>query len=938
MKEAKKFLSMFLAAAITVTSIGFATPQNVNAASGKQYAVEEQEAVVTASDGDLLCLAQAVSASDGLAKVVSPGEGEEKSSVYGDTWTSVNTALQSAKLVQAKGTDVTKQEVKNVLMGLESALKGLKVVTADNGQLAVEVTADDGDEALLDAAVSAANAKKQADYTVESWEAFKTALDAAKVLEAKKTTKRNVVCAIVALSHASVSLVAEEGGEPFVSPDQADIDELEKAVKAAEAKEETDYTEESWTPFAAALKTAQDMLTELDKAGNKVSKADVQKATKDLTDAMNALVEVGEAFVSPDQADIDELEKAVKAAEAKEETDYTEESWTPFAAALKTAQDMLTELDKAGNKVSKADVQKATKDLTDAMNALVEVGEAFVSPDQADIDELEKAVKAAEAKEETDYTEESWTPFAAALKTAQDMLTELDKAGNKVSKADVQKATKDLTDAMNALVEKEPEPLVRPSQADIEALNNAVAEADKKVEADYTVKSWEAFAKALKAAKDVQEALKEENNEVTKDQVVDATEELINKTEALENKPGVNKTALKAAIKAAEEKHQMDYTAETWYPFLAALVTARNVDADDNALQSKVDAATERLVAKTNALVLKPTEKVDKTELKAAIDAAEAKKEADYTAETWAPFAAALKAAKDTYANETAKQSDIETAIDDLAAATKALKEKEVVEPPVVTADKGKLKAAITAADKLKKADYTSSTWTKFEKALKAAKTVNNNSEATQSEVDKATTDLENAKKALKKVVKVKSIKISSEYGTSLKIAAGKSVTLKATASPSNATNKAVTWSIATKDKKYATVNKSGKVTTKKAGAGKTVTVTATAKDGSKKKKTIKVKIMKNAVTKITVKAPKSVKKNTVKANQKVSLTATVKTNGSKANKTLTWKSSNTKYATVDKKGKVSIKKAGKGKTVTITATATDGTKKKGTIKLKIKK
>ena len=182
MKEAKKFLSMFLAAAITVTRIGFATPQNVNAASGKQYAVEEQEAVVTASDGDLLCLAQAVSASDGLAKVVSPGEGEEKGSVYGDTWTSVNTALQSAKLVQAKGTDVTKQEVKNVLMGLESALKGLKVVTADNGQLAVEVTADDGDEALLDAAVSAANAKKQADYTVESWEAFKTALDAAKVL------------------------------------------------------------------------------------------------------------------------------------------------------------------------------------------------------------------------------------------------------------------------------------------------------------------------------------------------------------------------------------------------------------------------------------------------------------------------------------------------------------------------------------------------------------------------------------------------------------------------------------------------------------------------------------------------------------------------------------------------------------------------------------
>ena len=774
MKEAKKFLSMFLAAAITVTSIGFATPQNVNAASGKQYAVKEQEAVVTASDGDLLCLAQAVSASDGLAKVVSPGEGEEKNSVYGDTWTSVNTALQSAKLVQAKGTDATKQEVKNVLMGLESALKGLKVVTAEDGQLAVEVTADDGDEALLNAAKTEAAKKSQDDYTSETWSVFASALDAAKALNAKKTTKRNVVCAIVALSRASVSLVAKEEGpvDPFVSPDEADIKALNDALTEAEQKEEEKYTAQTWGPFAEALAAARNVKKSLDD-------------------------------------------------------------------------------------------------------------------------------------------------------------------GEKVTKKQVQDATKALVDAMNALVEKEPEPLVRPSQADIEALNNAVAEADKKNQAEYTEKSWVPFAKALADAKAVQAELAKEDNEVSKDQVVDATEDLINKTENLVGKPA-DKVALKAAIKAAEEKHQMDYTAETWYPFLAALVTARNVDADDNALQSKVDAATERLVAKTNALVLKPTAEVDKTELKAAIDAAEAKKEADYTAETWAPFAAALKAAKDTYANETAKQSDIETAIDDLAAATKALKEKEVVEPPVEPANKTKLNAAITAAGKLKKADYTPSTWSKFNTALTAAKTVNNNSKATQSDVDKATTALTNAQKALKKAVK--SITISSEYGTSLKIAAGKSVTLKATASPSSAANKAVTWSIATKDKKYATVNKSGKVTTKKAGAGKTVTVTATAKDGSKKKKTIKVTIMKNAVTKITVKAPKSVKKNTVKANQKVSLKATVKTNGSKANKTLTWKSSNTKYATVDKKGKVSIKKAGKGKSVTITATATDGTKKKGTIKLKIKK
>ncbi len=65
---------------------------------------------------------------------------------------------------------------------------------------------------------------------------------------------------------------------------------------------------------------------------------------------------------------------------------------------------------------------------------------------------------------------------------------------------------------------------------------------------------------------------------------------------------------------------------------------------------------------------------------------------------------------------------------------------------------------------------------------------------------------------------------------------------------------------------------------------------------------------------------------------------ASVKTTGKSANKTLTWKSSNTKYATVNKKGVITTKKAGKGKTVTITAASTDGANKKATIKIKIKK
>jgi hypothetical protein len=47
--------------------------------------------------------------------------------------------------------------------------------------------------------------------------------------------------------------------------------------------------------------------------------------------------------------------------------------------------------------------------------------------------------------------------------------------------------------------------------------------------------------------------------------------------------------------------------------------------------------------------------------------------------------------------------------------------------------------------------------------------------------------------------------------------------------------------------------------------------------------------------------------------------------------------SNNTKIATVDQKGIVTIKKNTSGKNVTIAATATDGSKKKATYKITIK-
>lgn len=72
-----------------------------------------------------------------------------------------------------------------------------------------------------------------------------------------------------------------------------------------------------------------------------------------------------------------------------------------------------------------------------------------------------------------------------------------------------------------------------------------------------------------------------------------------------------------------------------------------------------------------------------------------------------------------------------------------------------------------------------------------------------------------------------------------------------------------------------------------------------------------------------------------IAAGKTIKLTAKVKP-ANAADKSVKWSSSKTKYATVDKKGVVKIKKAGKNKTVTITAKAADGSGAKAVYKIKI--
>lgn len=132
---------------------------------------------------------------------------------------------------------------------------------------------------------------------------------------------------------------------------------------------------------------------------------------------------------------------------------------------------------------------------------------------------------------------------------------------------------------------------------------------------------------------------------------------------------------------------------------------------------------------------------------------------------------------------------------------------------------------------------------------------------------------------------------------------------------PSKA-SKSVKWK--SSNKKVATVSKSGYVTGKKKG---TVKITATSKKNKRAKKTIKIK-----VTNLKAKYVKMSKTSAILfPSDKTTLKATVKGSAGFYNQGVTWKSSNTSVATVNSKGSVTAKKAGKA---TITATEKGGSKK----------
>ena len=225
-----------------------------------------------------------------------------------------------------------------------------------------------------------------------------------------------------------------------------------------------------------------------------------------------------------------------------------------------------------------------------------------------------------------------------------------------------------------------------------------------------------------------------------------------------------------------------------------------------------------------------------------------------------------------------------------------------IVKPAENPADTTALTKEVETAKALAENDYTKESWTAMQTELQEAEELLAREDATQAEVDEALEHLKAAEAALVKVT------VTLDK-TSATVYTGKTASLKTT---SNDAAKTVTYT--TSNNAVVTVSSTGVVKGVKAG---TAVITANCGNAT-------------ATCKVTVKAPsvKFAKKSAVVYKGK---TATVKATLAGVS-SVTYKSSNTKIATVNSKtGTVKGIKAG-----TVTITATSG-KLKATYKLTVK-
>ncbi len=502
-----------------------------------------------------------------------------------DTWAPFAEALAAANAVNADA-NATQDAVDTALEALNNAVKAL---------------APKADKAALADAIAAAEAKDAANYTPASWEAANLAevIAAAKVVnDDANASDEDVTAALKALADATALL-----------QEKADTEALEEAIATLPAIKEEDATPETWADYLAALQAAQAVFAdpnatqdEVDKAeadllaaiGNVAEKETVYCDYSDLDDAIAEFEAVVEDEYTP--ASYALVKEAYDAAKAvKRNMEYSEENQTAIDEAYDALTSAMPKLVKKADKVAlkaaidtvvdtanctSASIAKyeaaladaeavyadanATQAAVDAAKDALVAAQALEKLPKVDYSDLIDAMDQYEAKNEADWTPETWADAKAAYDAAADILAEDLYADEEFVNEDrVNDATDALLTALNRLQKA----------VDKTALKAEIEKAASIEEDLATDATWMVYADALANANEVYE-----DAAATQDDVDDAAAELAAANAALELRDLVNYDALDAALALVPEFEADAYTAKTWEAYEAAKAAAEKVD------------------------------------------------------------------------------------------------------------------------------------------------------------------------------------------------------------------------------------------------------------------------------------------------------------------------------------------------------------------------
>ena len=434
------------------------------------------------------------------------------------------------------------------------------------------------------------------------------------------------------------------------------------------------------------------------------------------------------------------LDTAIDAAKALRQDDYTEASWAKLADALRQAEAVR---DNASATQDEIDAAK------DALNAAVKGLEQNPSVNKT---ELKTAIRAAEALSQEDYTEASWKALAAALKQAKAVYDDA-----QADQDAVDAAKQALTDAMNALQQK-PDLPARTNQTVLaedftgtQGKNGWYYGACDWDSKGFNVLTYDAENERYynsgkpELKKDFVEPGNGKNAAykwvVAEDGTICVSGEYVKFANSED--PNADGVCVRIFLNGVEKKWMGDqvhgnFAEERREQFNEVY----EVKAGDELIFAVNPEGNDSWDGGRLSVTIGPNQntepEIDKSALSAAIAAARALNQDDYTEASWAKLTQALEQAVAVYDDTKATQDEIDAAKDALNTAADELEQKPEI-------DKTGLKTAIDAARALNQEDYTEASWTALAQALEQAEVVYQNDSATQDEIDAAKDALNNA-------------------------------------------------------------------------------------------------------------------------------------------------------------------------------------------------